>query len=149
LQAFWRAWRCRSERCTVWRAEFDVLSETTKQQQLRPLHRLFSLFHRVYRPQDPACLHMLARVCESIAAVQSNKLIFASCVGEELDRACLHVARTCTATLQTLQHQGCVSQRPTTCSKRTLCASVFVLCTCGMKDAALAASHTHIRLLST
>lgn len=108
LQAFWRAWRCRSHMCTIWQAEFDALSEATKAQQLRPLHRLFSLFHRVYRPHDPACLHVLARVCEAVAAVQDNKLLFASCSGEELDRACLHVSRICTATLRTLQHQGCV-----------------------------------------
>ena len=108
VQAYWRAWSCRCEMCRVWQAEFEVLSEATKQQQLRPLHRLFSLFHRVYRPQDPACLNMLARVCEAMTTVHGNRLLFASCTGEELDRACLHVARICTATLRSLQHQGCV-----------------------------------------
>ena len=93
--------------CSVWRAEFEVLAETTKLQDLRPLHRLFSLFHRVYRPQDPACLHMLARVCGALSAVHGNRLLFTSCTGEELDRACLHVSRICTAILRSLQHQGC------------------------------------------
>lgn len=91
-----------------WGAEFEVLSETTKQQQLEPTHRLFSLFYRVYKPQDPACLHMLARVCEAVSAVQDSKLVFASCKGDELDRACLQMSRICVATLKTLQFQGCV-----------------------------------------